>query len=54
MYWQGVSTTKRTERSGKVKGYYTAIGYMGYINGRYTLFATEADYIEAWKEMKGE
>jgi len=27
-----------------VKGYYTASGFMGYLNGRYYLFATESDY----------
>lgn len=27
-----------------VKGYFTATGYMGYIDGRYRLFATEGDY----------
>ena len=29
-----------------MKGYYTAYGYMGYVNGKYQLFATEAEYIE--------
>ncbi len=29
-----------------MKGYYTAYGYMGYVNGKYILFATESDYIE--------
>ena len=34
-----------------MKGYVTMAGYMGYINGRYILFATEEDYIEAYKEL---
>lgn len=29
-----------------MKGYYTSYGYMGYVNGRYQLFATEAEYID--------
>ncbi len=27
-----------------MKGYVTAAGYMGYVNGRYLLFADESDY----------
>lgn len=29
-----------------MKGYYTAYGYMGYVDGTYILFATEAEYID--------
>lgn len=29
-----------------MKGYLTPFGYMGFVNGRYLLFATEADYID--------
>ena len=29
-----------------MKGYTTADGYMGYVNGRYLLFASESDYKE--------
>lgn len=29
-----------------MKGYYTPAGYMGYVEGRYILFASEADYID--------
>ena len=28
------------------KGYHTAEGYMGYVNGKYMLFASESDYLE--------
>lgn len=28
------------------KGYYTPAGYMGYVGGRYILFASESDYLE--------
>lgn len=29
-----------------MKGYYTAIGYKGFVNGKYILFSTETDYEE--------
>jgi hypothetical protein len=29
-----------------MKGYPTQSGYMGYVDGKYMLFATETDYIE--------
>lgn len=29
-----------------MKGYTTDIGYMGYVDGKYILFASEADYLE--------
>jgi hypothetical protein len=29
-----------------MKGYNTSEGYMGLVNGRYVLFASEADYRE--------
>lgn len=29
-----------------MKGYATGDGYMGYVNGKYILFASEADYRE--------
>ena len=29
-----------------MKGYHTDNGYMGYVDGRYVLFASESDYIE--------
>ena len=28
-----------------MKGYYTECGYMGYVDGRYILFASEDDYV---------
>lgn len=31
-----------------MKGYVVSSGYMGYINGRYMLFATEEEYREVW------
>ena len=29
-----------------MKGYYTDSGYMGFVDGRYILFACESDYLE--------
>lgn len=29
-----------------MKGYYTETGYMGYVDGRYMLFADETDYAD--------
>lgn len=29
-----------------MKGYYTASGYMGYVQGKYVLFASEREYKE--------
>lgn len=29
-----------------MKGYVTASGYMGYVDGRYILFASESEYLE--------
>ena len=29
-----------------VKGYIVPYGYMGYVDGKYILFATETDYID--------
>lgn len=29
-----------------MKGYFTDAGYMGYVDGRYVLFVSEADYRE--------
>lgn len=33
-----------------MKGYSVSEGYMGYIGGRYMLFATETDYREYYSE----
>lgn len=29
-----------------MKGYYVASGYMGYVEGKYMLFANESEYYE--------
>ena len=33
-----------------MRGYYTANGYYGLMNGKYTLFASESDYYETAQE----
>lgn len=33
-----------------MKGYNTASGYMGFVNGTYILFATEDEYLEYMEE----
>lgn len=33
-----------------MKGYNTASGYMGYVEGVYMLFATEEEYVEYLEE----
>ena len=34
-----------------MKGYTTAEGYMGFVNGRYMLFVSESEYREYMDEM---
>ena len=29
-----------------IKGYYVQSGYMGFVDGRYILFASESDYLD--------
>ena len=38
------------ERKDDMKGYDTASGYMGLIDGRYVLFASEAEYADYMEE----
>ena len=33
-----------------MRGYFTAGGYYGMVDGRYVLFASESDYYEAMEE----
>ena len=33
-----------------IKGYYISTGYMGFIDGKYKLFATEGEYLEIVRE----
>lgn len=39
-----IKETKISKGVDFMKGYATADGYMGYIDGEYQFFATEADY----------
>jgi len=34
-----------------MKGYITPMGYMGYVNGNYCLFASEGEYAEYIREL---
>jgi len=52
-----VSDTMCTERKRqrrkeemKMRGYYTATGYYGLVDGRYVLFASESDYFDTMEE----
>lgn len=36
-----------------IKGWVCPFGYMGYLDGRYQLFATENEYIEIVRERNG-
>ena len=36
--------------AGMMKGYYNGAGYMGYVEGRWILFASEGDYLEYMEE----
>ena len=35
-----------------MKGYYTASGYMGFVDGKYLLFSSESDYADYMKEAR--
>lgn len=35
-----------------MKGYVVPYGYMGLINGKYMLFASEEEYVEAYRELE--
>ena len=47
----GITTRGKQRNKGAkaMKGYTTENGYMGFVNGNYQLFASEADYRE-WME----
>lgn len=34
-----------------MKGYVTAMGYMGFVEGRYILFSSESDYVDYVRDM---
>ena len=35
-----------------MKGFITAVGYMGFVDGKYILFCSESDYVEYVREME--
>lgn len=41
-----VASEKKSRRTGKMKGYHTSDGYMGYVDGKYILFASDKEYFE--------
>ena len=43
------NNSRRNKGAKDMKGYTTEHGYMGFVNGDYQLFASEADYRE-WME----
>ena len=43
---------KQDKRRHHMKGYYIESGYMGYVDGRYVLFADEQDYKEMMEESE--
>jgi hypothetical protein len=45
-----VCLDQKTKGGFPMRGYFTASGYYGLVDGRYCLFASEADYYEAVAE----
>lgn len=43
-------TERKRQEEMKMRGYYTATGYYGLVDGRYVLFASESDYFETMEE----
>ena len=39
-------TSKKSKEDWPMKGYNTSNGYMGYVEGKYILFASEQEYFE--------
>ena len=39
-------TSKKSKEDWQMKGYDTSNGYMGYVEGKYILFASEQEYFE--------
>lgn len=51
-YTQQKETTETTKITGgnTMKGYNTATGFMGYVDGRYMLFSSEDEYFQLFEE----
>ena len=49
--WYSIGTT--TKEASAMRGYFTASGFYGLVDGRYMLFACEAEYYE-YLENEGE
>ena len=48
--WMNLSAHHTKTWRCPMKGYVTDSGYMGYVDGRYVLFANEGDYIDYCSE----
>ena len=46
----GLRKRRPAEGGCVMKGYFTKEGYMGFVNGKYMLFASESDYREYMEE----
>lgn len=46
-----ITTDQKKLRRCAMKGYNTDCGFMGYVDGRYILFASEGDYMEYKREQ---
>ena len=44
--WYKMITSKKSKEDWLMKGYDTSNGYMGYVEGKYILFASEQEYFE--------
>ena len=51
-YTQQKETTETTKSQevNTMKGYNTATGFMGYVDGRYMLFSSEDEYFQLFEE----
>ena len=51
-YKHGNKTTGERKRRFNMKGYVTASGFMGLVDGRYILFCSEEDYVEYITDLR--
>lgn len=42
---------EESKEESHMKGYEVAVGYMGYVDGEYMLFASETEYYEFMREV---
>ena len=51
LWGDDIEYTRRIAVRGNMKGYVVENGYMGYLDGKYVLFADESDYEEVYEEQ---